>query len=119
MFQVAQQKPTGVTLTNGFLPTTSPDHPPIFSESNTKQALEGNWTKDGFFNKGLDLEVEYLKGPRDPVLWKDWNSDSADLSKNVITHGFNSWDLERASLRPYKDQMFPRRIFDETTKEVL
>jgi hypothetical protein len=43
MFKVAQVKPYGATLTNGFLPTTSPDHPPVYSESESTQVRQGNW----------------------------------------------------------------------------
>tara|TARA_R110002126_G_scaffold39351_3_gene116856 strand:+ start:3054 stop:3413 length:360 start_codon:yes stop_codon:yes gene_type:complete len=119
MFQVAQQKPFGVTLTNGELPTTSPDAAPRYSETMSEQILGGNWYKDGYFNPGKD--VQNFGGSRErPMLqWTEWNTDSADLSKTVITHGYDSNELQRVGLRPWKNQMFPRRVFDEITQEVL
>jgi hypothetical protein len=113
MFSVAEVRTGGVTLTNGFLPTTSPDHAPVFSESDAAQFRQGNFYNDGFFNMGKDVVYDYSKGPRNPEQWTEWGPNSADLAKTSLVSGYNSWELMRESLRPYKNQMFPNRIFDQ------
>ena len=119
MFRVAEVKPGGVTLTNGELPTTSPDAPPRFSENIVNQVRQGNWYNDGFYNVGKDVVYDYAKGPRPMTAWTEWNSKSADLSKTSIASGYNSWELMRESLRPFKNQMFPHRIFDQDNGEMI
>jgi hypothetical protein len=119
MFKVAEVRPYGVTLTNGFLPNTSPDDTPIYSETELTQVLQGNWYKDGFPNNGKDVKYDVANGPRDPLAWTEWNSSSADLAKTSMTSGYSSWDLMTAGLRPLKNQMFPTRIFDDKTGETI
>ena len=118
MFTVAQRRKGGVTLTNGELPTTSPDDPPIYSSSELAQVLHGNWYHDGFFNNAKDLVIIRPKTKSDTV-WKSWSPRSADLSKNVVNTGWDDTDLLRKSLRPYKNQMFHQRIFDQNTGESI
>jgi len=118
MFQVAQQKPFGVTLVNGELPNTSPNQPPKFSESDMIQKSYGNFYRDGFFNRArptVKLEVNEHTN----TVWSDWNTNSSDLSKTVISSGFSANDLMRDGLRPFRNQMFPRRIFDQETQEEI
>lgn len=105
MFSVSEVKTGGVTLTNGFLPTTSPDHAPIYSESETTQARQGNWYNDGFYNTGKTVDYDQSNGGRDAVKWTEWSPMSADLAKTAITSGYNSWELMRESLRPFKNQV--------------
>lgn len=119
MFSVAQVRPGGVTLTNGFLPTTSPDHAPIYSESEENQVRQGNWYKDGFPNLGKTVAYDYSTEGRNDVQWTEWSPMSADLARTAITSGYNSWELMRESLRPFKNQMFPSRIFDESNGEMI
>jgi len=115
---VAQKKKGGVTLTNGELPTTSPDDPPIYSSTELAQVLHGNWYHDGFFNEAKDLVLVRPKFIKEDV-WKTWSPNSADLSKNVINTGWDDTNLLRKSLRPYRNQMFPQKIFDQNTGEII
>jgi hypothetical protein len=119
MFKVAQVKPYGATLTNGFLPTTSPDHAPVYSEDEVTQVMQGNWYHDGFYNLGKNLQYDIGKGGRPLVSWNEWSPDSADLAKTSLTSGYNSWELMREGMRPFKNQMFPSRIFDQDNQEVI
>jgi len=121
MFQVAQVRPCGATLVNGFLPTTSPDHAPIYSESELTQVMQGNWATDGFYDVGKNVKFDSAytssKSGRPPLVWTEWSPDSADLAKTTMTSGYNSWELMREGMRPFKNQMFPSRIFDESNGE--
>jgi len=118
-FSVAEVRPYGVSLVNGFLPTTSPGDTPIYSESDSNQFRRGNHYNDGFYNMGKEVDIEYTKEGRPLVQWNEWSPNSADLAKTSIASGYNSWELMRESLRPFKNQMFPRRIFDQDTGESI
>lgn len=105
MFSVGQVRTAGVTLTNGFLPKTSPDQAPVYSESDLVQVSQGNWGRDGFFNRGKDIVYDYETGGRPMEQWSEWGPNSADLAKTTLVSGYNSWELMRESLRPFKNQV--------------
>jgi hypothetical protein len=105
MFSVGQVRTPGVTLTNGFLPKTSPDQAPVYSESDVVQISQGNWGRDGFFNRGKDVVYDYETGGRPMEQWSEWGPNSADLAKTTLVSGYNSWELMRESLRPFKNQV--------------
>ena len=120
MFQVNQVKPVGITLTNGEVARTSPDQPPKFQDSERTQVLDGNWYHDGFFNNGEDVEYTPFKYQPKDYCWEEYSPPSADLSKTAMVSGsYSAWALMREGLRPFKNQMFPRRIFDQNNGEEI